>query len=69
MLNIARTCSLKRFAFSLTEVLMAVAVIGILTTAAISLITGTSKATQDRKLVQDVAVINAAVSTFIANGG
>ena len=48
---------------------MALAVVGAFSGAAFFMITGAIAGAKEKKLVHDVATINAALSTFLANGG
>lgn len=59
----------KAAGFSLVEVLIAIAAIAVLAGGALMLISGSIKAAKERKLEADVVTINAALATFLANGG
>jgi prepilin-type N-terminal cleavage/methylation domain-containing protein len=55
--------------FSLVEVLVAVAVIGILASVTVPLVTGVPDAAKKEKLEQDVVVVNNAIDAYLAAGG
>lgn len=55
--------------FSLVEVLISVAAIAALAGGALLMISGSIKSAREQKLATDVVTINAALVTFIANGG
>ena len=56
-------------AFALVELLAAVVVIAALAGGALMMISGSIRAAKEQKLVSDVATLNAALSTFLSNGG
>jgi prepilin-type N-terminal cleavage/methylation domain-containing protein len=56
-------------AFSLVEILIAVALVGILSAVAIPLITGVPDAAKKEKLEQDVAIVNNAIDSYLASAG
>ena len=56
-------------AFTLIEVLMVVATIGVLAGSALYFISGAVEASREKKLQKDVVTLNAALKTFQANGG
>ena len=55
--------------FSLIEILLIVAAIGVASTIAIPLITGVPDAAKKEKLEQDVAIVNNAIDAYLAAGG
>ena len=55
--------------FSLVEILVIVAVIGVVSTVAIPIITGVPDAAKKEKLEQDVLVVNNAIDSYLASGG
>jgi type II secretory pathway pseudopilin PulG len=55
--------------FSLVEILVIVAVIGVVSTVAIPLVTGVPEAAKKEKLEQDVVVVNNAIDSYLALGG
>jgi len=55
--------------FSIVEVLVAVAVAGILATIAIPVVTGVPDSAKKEKLEQDVIVVNSAIDAYLAAGG
>ena len=55
--------------FSLVEILVIVAVIGVVSTVAIPIITGVPDAAKKEKLEQDVLVANNAIDSYLASGG
>lgn len=59
----------RSMAFSLVEMLMIVAIIGVLVTVSITYWTPTSEAVPGAKLESDVATLNQMVSVFVADGG
>ena len=56
-------------AFTMIEVLAAVALIAVLAGGALFMISNSVEAAKERKLAKDVVTLNAALSTFLANGG
>lgn len=56
-------------AFTLVEVLVIVAIIGVTATIAIPLITGAPDAAKKAKLEQDVAIVNNAIDAYLTAGG
>jgi prepilin-type N-terminal cleavage/methylation domain-containing protein len=58
-----------RNGFSLVEILVAVAVIGVLASVTVPLVTGVPDAAKKEKLEQDVAVVNNAIDSYLAAGG
>ncbi|MFT5412309.1 MAG: prepilin-type N-terminal cleavage/methylation domain-containing protein [Verrucomicrobiales bacterium] len=60
---------LSQRAFTLVEILMVVACIGILVGLSVQIISGMISSTKEKKLGHDVRVLNSAVATFVANGG
>lgn len=59
----------KSAGFSLVEILVALAVIGILTGIGVVTLTGTKEDIRKQKLDQDVLVVNNAIDAFLAAGG
>lgn len=59
----------RRRGFSLVEILIIVAVIGVVSTVAIPLMTGVPDAAKKEKLEQDVVVVNNAIDAYLASGG
>ena len=59
----------ERRGFSLVEILVIVALIGVVSTVAIPIITGVPDAAKKEKLEQDVAVVNNAIDSYLASGG
>jgi prepilin-type N-terminal cleavage/methylation domain-containing protein len=55
--------------FSLVEILVVIAVVGILATVAIPVVTGVPDAAKKDKLEQDVVVVNNAIDSYLAAGG
>lgn len=55
--------------FSLVEVLVVIAVIGIMAGVTIPVITGAPEAAKKEKLEQDVVVVNNAIDAYLASGG
>jgi len=59
----------RRAGFTLVEILLVVALIGILSGVAVVSITNTRESTRVSKLGSDVATINAAIQVYTVNGG
>ncbi len=59
----------QTLAFSLVEVMVIVAIIGVTATIAIPLVTGVPDASKKAKLEQDVAIVNNAIDSYLAAGG
>ncbi|MBE2181747.1 MAG: type II secretion system protein [Chthoniobacterales bacterium] len=57
------------WAFTLVELLVAVAVISVLSTVGYIAVTGVREGTASSKLEQDVAVLNNAIDSYMASGG
>jgi prepilin-type N-terminal cleavage/methylation domain-containing protein len=55
--------------FSLVEILVVLALIGVVTTVSMPLITGAPEAAKRKKLEQDVAIVNNAIDSYLASGG
>jgi len=55
--------------FSLVEILVVIAVIGVLASVTIPLVTGVPDAAKKEKLEQDVVVVNNAIDSYLAAGG
>lgn len=55
--------------FSLVEILIITAVLALVSTVAVPLITGASDAAKKEKLEQDVAIVNNAIDAYLAAGG
>jgi prepilin-type N-terminal cleavage/methylation domain-containing protein len=55
--------------FSLVEILVVIAVVGILASVAIPIVTGVPDAAKKDKLEQDVIVVNNAIDSYLAAGG
>jgi len=55
--------------FSLVEILVVVAVIGVLASVTIPLVTGVPDAAKKEKLEQDVVIVNNAIDAYLAAGG
>ncbi len=58
-----------RAGFSLVEILVAIAAIGILATVGIVTVTGVPDAARKKKLDQDVAIVNNAIDAYLLAGG
>ena len=56
-------------AFSLVELLVIVAVVGLVATVSLPLISGIPNAAKKEKLEQDVAIVNNAINAYLASGG
>lgn len=59
----------SRCGFSLVEILVILAVIGVVSTIAVPLVTGVPDAAKKEKLEQDVLVVNNAIDAYLASGG
>jgi len=55
--------------FTLVEILVIVAVIGVISTVTVPLITGVPDAAKKEKLEQDVVIVNNAIDAYLASGG
>ena len=60
---------LSRNAFSLVEILVVIALLGVVATVAVPLVTGVPDAAKKRKLEQDVVIVNNAIDSYLASGG
>ncbi len=58
-----------RAGFSLVEILVAIAAIGVLATVGIVTVTGVPDAARKKKLDQDVAIVNNAIDAYLLAGG
>ena len=61
--------SRHKAAFSLVEILVAIAALGILATVATVTVTGVPDAARKKKLDQDVAIVNNAIDAYLVAGG
>lgn len=59
----------RQSGFSLVEILVVIAVIGIMAGVTIPMITGAPEAAKKKKLEQDVVVVNNAIDSYLASGG
>lgn len=55
--------------FSLVEMIVVVAVVGVLASVTVPLVTGVPDASKKAKLEQDVALVNNAIDAYLASGG
>lgn len=65
----ADTIASSRSAFSLVEILIVIAALGVLASVAVVSLTGAPDEARKAKLEQDVAVVNNAIDTYLAAGG
>jgi prepilin-type N-terminal cleavage/methylation domain-containing protein len=64
-----KTNRLRRCGFSLVEILVVIAVIGVLAGVTIPVITGVPQSAKKEKLEQDVVLVNNAIDAYLASGG